>query len=469
MRPCRLELVISAVLGIGVLSFAAGALAKSASIASPETSTTVVSLTFDDGYESQWAKALPILQAYGMRATFYVNSGTIETAGKLTWDQVAALQAAGNEIGGHSTYHPDFRNLDLGEVQRQVCNDRTELISRGLRVTSFAFPYGHGANDPVIKAVVRDCGYNSARRVNGLSRATLCPLKHTCAESIPPRDPYAVRIPERSGGINLAWLQSIVLAAEADGGGWVPIMFHAICECLGIDVTPKTLTDFLAWLRDRKWLGTSVQTVDEVIGGDVAQPVQGPPPSPRSGNLLRNPSFEVRPLRLHGAVLLAECLNGRAGTKGRAKYTWADTADAHSGVHAEQLTLTSIGKGMWWTAVTTHDLGMCAVAVTPGKSYQLSGWYHSNSPVIFSAYYQRNNLQWLPLRLSDRFPASANWTEATWTVDLLPGDATELSVGLGLNQVGSVTMDDFSLVDAGVGIPVPMKVAGGRPRWLDWP
>jgi hypothetical protein len=72
--------------------------------------------------------------------------------------------------------------------------------------------------------------------------------------------------------------------------------------------------------------------------------------------------------------------------------------------------------------------------------------------LLFSAYYQRNNLQWFPLRLSDPFPASADWTEATWTVDLLPAEATELSVGLGLNQIGSVTMDDFSLLDAGVGM-----------------
>jgi peptidoglycan/xylan/chitin deacetylase (PgdA/CDA1 family) len=447
----RLELIISAAVGIGVLSFAAGALAKSASIASPETSaTTVVSLTFDDGMASAWRKALPILQTYGMSATFYINSGTIEADhSKLTWAQVAGLQDAGNEIGGHTTYHPDFRNLDLDEVQRQVCNDRAELISRGLRVTSFAYPFGHGANDPVIRAVVRDCGYNSARRVNGLGSLALCPQKHSCAESIPPRDPYAVRIPDRAGPINLAWLQNIVRAAEDNGGGWVPIMFHGVCECGGLGVTPATLTDFLAWLQDREPLGTVVQTVDQVLGGDVAPPVQGPPPAPRSGNLLRNPSFEVRPPRLHGSVLLAECWNGRAGTKGKAQRKWTDTADAHSGVHAEQLTLTSIGKGAWWTAVTTHDLGMCAVPVTPGESYQLSAWYHSDAPVIFSAYYQSNNLKWLPLRLSDPLPASADWTEATWTVDLLPADATELSVGLGLNQIGSVTMDDFSLFNVG--------------------
>jgi len=38
----------------------------------------------------------------GFGATFYVNSGTIGTAGKLTWAELTMLSQAGSEIASHS-------------------------------------------------------------------------------------------------------------------------------------------------------------------------------------------------------------------------------------------------------------------------------------------------------------------------------------------------------------------------------
>jgi peptidoglycan/xylan/chitin deacetylase (PgdA/CDA1 family) len=51
---------------------------------------TVVSLTFDDGRQNQYAAREP-LRAHGMHGTFYVNSGLMgSTTGDwhMTWDQL---------------------------------------------------------------------------------------------------------------------------------------------------------------------------------------------------------------------------------------------------------------------------------------------------------------------------------------------------------------------------------------------
>jgi len=59
-----------------------------------------VAITFDDGYEDNCSQALPLLQRYGLRATFFVTAGWIGTENVLWWDrlhdyirQAAALAA----------------------------------------------------------------------------------------------------------------------------------------------------------------------------------------------------------------------------------------------------------------------------------------------------------------------------------------------------------------------------------------
>ena len=128
--------------------------------------TTVVSLTFDDGLANQ--SVVPaMLQAHGMRGTFYVNTNLID-AGGLTWAQLQAYQAAGHEIGGHTLDHADLPSVPLEQAGTQICQDRANLMSHGINATDFAYPYGNGYDVPAIVNIVKGCGYNSARRANGL-------------------------------------------------------------------------------------------------------------------------------------------------------------------------------------------------------------------------------------------------------------------------------------------------------------
>src|SRR5262252_7320326 len=73
---------------------------------------TVVTIQFDDGNADayQWISGL---NNYGFPATYYVNSGTIDTAGHLTWTQLTALSQAGNEIASHTVDHVNIKKLKL--------------------------------------------------------------------------------------------------------------------------------------------------------------------------------------------------------------------------------------------------------------------------------------------------------------------------------------------------------------------
>jgi hypothetical protein len=64
------------------------------------------------------------------------------------------------------------------------------------------------------------------------------------------------------------------MAAEQNGGGWVQLVFHHLCDqCDAYSITPANFGALLDWLQPRAAAGTTVMTTAEVIGGAVQPPV----------------------------------------------------------------------------------------------------------------------------------------------------------------------------------------------------
>lgn len=243
---------------------------SSAALAAP----TVVTLTFDDGLANQYG-ARSALAANSLHGTFYVNTGRIGSSDSfLSWSQLDDLAADGNEIGGHTLDHVDLTAVSAAEAQRQVCDDRRALVARGFSASSFAYPYG--AHNSTLYSIVESCGYSSARRSWGLCDAIGVSGCTLFAETFPPPSVWAVRtVPSIRTWHTLADLQSAVTRAEAAGGGWVPIVFHHICDGCdpdGYSTSPTTLGTFLSWLAARSSSGTVVRTVRDVAT-DTTAPV----------------------------------------------------------------------------------------------------------------------------------------------------------------------------------------------------
>ena len=256
----------SFVVFVGVL----GALLAPA-VASP--APTIVSLTFDDGTENQ-DSARPILVENGMRGTFYVNTNKLGISPFFTWAQLSALAGNGNEIAGHTLDHVNLTSVTSAEATRQICDDRQALLAGGFAAVSFAYPYG--ASNASIESIVQGCGYRSARRAWGLCNIGLMPpnCNDVVAETIPPRNRWAIATAGVRAFHSLADLQSAVTRAEAGGGGWVPLMFHHVCDgcdpANGYSISPSLLSAFLSWLAPRTVSGTYVRTMSDVIGDATA-------------------------------------------------------------------------------------------------------------------------------------------------------------------------------------------------------
>jgi peptidoglycan/xylan/chitin deacetylase (PgdA/CDA1 family) len=211
---------------------------------------TVVTIGFDDGTADQFA-ALQELQAHGMHATFFINSGFIGDPEHMTVAQLTQLAATGNEIGGHTVDHANIQPLSPTDAMHEVCDDRTTLQGWGFTVTSFAYPFGSW--DANAEAIVQGCGYDSARTVSGVS---IHVSKGKIGETIPPADPFATRTPPNpKKATKLTTMERYVTNAEAGVAAtgqslWIQFVFHRYCDahCGAYTIQPAkfhALLDFL--------------------------------------------------------------------------------------------------------------------------------------------------------------------------------------------------------------------------------
>ena len=90
-------------LAIASLSLQADAIAGEA-FAWPDGQVMAVSLSYDDAINSQLDHALPALDRYELKASFYPTLASPTILDRL--DEWRAAAATGHELGNHSIYHP---------------------------------------------------------------------------------------------------------------------------------------------------------------------------------------------------------------------------------------------------------------------------------------------------------------------------------------------------------------------------
>jgi len=117
-------------------------------------------LTFDDGGETVYTEALPIMQSYGFTGTAYIVYNYIGAGLFMDRDQIRELYNAGWEIGSHSTSHLDLTTRP-GKQEDEIVSSRRRLESYlDLPVRSFAYPFGAYDSDSL--RLVKFAGYISA-------------------------------------------------------------------------------------------------------------------------------------------------------------------------------------------------------------------------------------------------------------------------------------------------------------------
>lgn len=131
-------------------------------------------ITIDDGYESGYSVAWPILKEFGYPFTMYVYTDFVGKGGKsISWEQLAEMRDAGVDIGDHSKSHSNLRSRNGKSLEEYKDWLRQELVTSkdmieqklGIRVLSHAYPYGN-YNDTV-REIIKEAGYDAAFTVYG--------------------------------------------------------------------------------------------------------------------------------------------------------------------------------------------------------------------------------------------------------------------------------------------------------------
>jgi peptidoglycan/xylan/chitin deacetylase (PgdA/CDA1 family) len=118
----------------------------------------MVSLTFDDGWESDYTEAFRVLRELGMRATFFIVPTLVETPGYLDWRQLREMVAAGMEIGSHSLTHPFMDELDRAALLHEFGESKRILEDR-LRQPVRTASQPRGWEPVEFESVLRELGY----------------------------------------------------------------------------------------------------------------------------------------------------------------------------------------------------------------------------------------------------------------------------------------------------------------------
>lgn len=179
------------------------------------------------------------------------------------------------------------------------------------------------------------------------------------------------------------------------------------------------------------------------------QATAGPP------NLLTNPGFESA--GTPGSDM-PSCWS-KSGW-GDNDFTFATVADAHTGTKAMKVSLTRRVDGDRKALVTESTA--CAPAVTPGKQYDLSAWYKSNTPDVSVTVFRRDTTAgwqyWTDLQNP---PVSAGWARTEVRTPPVPPNTDKIAWGLSVYGVGTLTSDDYTLEEVGA-VPPQAGLLGHR-------
>jgi peptidoglycan/xylan/chitin deacetylase (PgdA/CDA1 family) len=122
-------------------------------------------LTFDNGYQSQYTQALPVLRNLGWVGDENIQlTGLPPAQGGLGQEQVRGLLAAGWELDTQGFSHADLIKLDSQQLHYEVAVARTVLQQRyHVPVMWFCYPSGH--YDSTVIAAVKAAGYQGSTTV----------------------------------------------------------------------------------------------------------------------------------------------------------------------------------------------------------------------------------------------------------------------------------------------------------------
>ncbi len=218
----------------------------SVSALSDQFSQGMLTISFDDNLLSQYQNGRPIMNAAGLKGTYFVitqDPGNDDAA--MSWANLTTLKNEGNEIGGHTRTHDFLTQQTAAQQQSEILGSFQDLVAQGFSPKTFCYPYGDV--NASVETQVKNAGYSSAR-------GSYYGPNGTTSDHY---DLYDIRVDQTS---TLANLQKQIDQAKADKR-WLILELHDIKT--GGDeysITPAFFQSLVTYIKNS---GIQVVTVQQ--------------------------------------------------------------------------------------------------------------------------------------------------------------------------------------------------------------
>ncbi|MGA2386740.1 MAG: polysaccharide deacetylase family protein [Candidatus Bathyarchaeia archaeon] len=222
----------------------------------PQAGQKVVCIVFDDGWQTQYTDALPILNYYGYKASFaiitsYVGTswGSSEGLSYMTWNEIVTLADHGNDIESHTYSHPDLATLSSASILYQIAESKQDLEDHGINAPILVYPDGGGAGNATVESLTQQY-YVAARGINPVSLNMSQPF-----------DRYDLPAYTMENTTTINDFENIV--NSANNSSVVILYYHKIdYENVDTAITPQEFTAQMQYLHDNSF---TVETMKQLF------------------------------------------------------------------------------------------------------------------------------------------------------------------------------------------------------------
>ncbi|MCX6254232.1 MAG: polysaccharide deacetylase family protein [Bacteroidia bacterium] len=123
---------------------------------------SIVSLTFDDGYVTQFTDAMPILKKMNIPATFYIITESLDSISKSLLNKNLSNNF---EIGSHTEDHADLVKIGNIEAEKELFDSKIFLQKEFGINSGLTMSYPWGIYNSSIKQLAKT-NYLAARSAN---------------------------------------------------------------------------------------------------------------------------------------------------------------------------------------------------------------------------------------------------------------------------------------------------------------
>jgi len=191
----------------------------------------LVTLWFDDAWESQYSLAYPSLEQRGFKAALAVPTNLVGYEAYMDWHEIQRLQYKGWEITSHTRSHACELDKDNpNSLDYEIAGGKQDLLSKGLRAEIFVSPCG-------VKSALMDEVVKKSHLAERTSEQGFNPL--------PIADPYYLKVQTIRVSTNshevITWLNE-----ASKNKSWLILAFHQIGSGgEEYSTTPETLRAIL--------------------------------------------------------------------------------------------------------------------------------------------------------------------------------------------------------------------------------